>query len=72
MERTVLYANEGMVLTNGEVFGKVVFLADGESAETYTEITDAEYLQMVESGSFGNEATKTDYQAALAEFGVKL
>lgn len=72
MERTVLYANEGMVLTNGVAFGKVIFLAEGESAESYTEITEAESIQMVESGKIGNEATEADYQSALAEFGVKL
>lgn len=72
MERTVLHATEGMVLTNGVNFGKDIFLAEGESAEGYTEITEAEFLQMVESGNIGNEATEADYQAALAEFGVKL
>lgn len=72
MERTVLYASEGMILTNGVTFGKVIYLADGESAESYTEITEAEFLQMVENGKIGNEATEADYQSALAEFGVKV
>mgnify|MGYP003291518022 CR=1 FL=1 len=72
MERTVLYADEGMILTNGVSFGKTIFLAAGESPESYTEIEEAVFLQMAESGSLGNEATETDYQAALAEFGVKL
>lgn len=40
--RTVLYADEGMVLTNGETYGKQVFLAEGESHDNWREITDSE------------------------------
>ena len=41
--RKVLYADEGKVLTNGEVYGKIVYLADDEAESTYYEITEAEY-----------------------------
>lgn len=41
--RTVLYAEEGMVLTDGETYGKQIFLADGADPATYREITDEEY-----------------------------
>ncbi len=41
--RNVLYADDGMILTNGEVYGRVVYLAEGESADGYTEITEEEY-----------------------------
>ena len=41
--RTVIYADEGMVLTNGEVYGTTIFLADGENGGDYTEITKEEY-----------------------------
>lgn len=37
-----LTASEGMTLTNGEAFGKVVYLGKNDSAENWTEITDAE------------------------------
>lgn len=42
--RTVLYAENGMILTNGAVYGKQVFLAERETPDAYYEITDEEYL----------------------------
>ena len=41
-ERIVLYADEGMVLTDGEHYGKQIFLADGVSAGNYREIPESE------------------------------
>lgn len=41
--REVLYADEGMVLTDGAHYGKVIFVGEGKSAEDYHEITEAEY-----------------------------
>lgn len=46
-ERTVLYADEGMVLTNGEVYGKQIFLAETDTADNYHEITEEEYNKLV-------------------------
>lgn len=45
---TVLKADEGKTLTNGEAFGKVVYLGRNDSAENWYEITDeeAEMLQV--------------------------
>ena len=41
--RTVLIADEGMMLTNGETFAKSVELGDWDKVENYREITEAEY-----------------------------
>lgn len=41
--RTVLYADEGTVLTNGTDYGTVIWLADGVSADSYHAISVAEY-----------------------------
>jgi hypothetical protein len=48
---TVLKADEGMTLTNGEAFGKVVYLGRNDSADNWHEITDedAGKLQNTES-----------------------
>ena len=42
-ERKVIYADEGKILTNGEIYGKQIFLANGVSGEGFYEITEAEY-----------------------------
>ena len=38
-----LTANDGYVLTNGDVYGKEVYLGVYDSAGNWREITDAEY-----------------------------
>ena len=46
----VLKADEGMTLTNGEAFGKVVYLGIYDDKSNWKEITDieAEELQKIE------------------------
>ena len=48
-ERKVLYAEEGRVLTDGQTYGKVIFLADGENGYNFYEITDEEYENIMKS-----------------------
>lgn len=71
-----LTASEGMVFTNGEAYGKEIYLGANDSPDNWREITDAEHaaiLEAMKNGSFDpNRANEVDYQAALAEFGVKV
>ena len=57
MERIVLNAKNGMVMTNGEIYGKEIDLAEGVSADSFYEITEAEYAEAVKEhlDSFGEE-----------------
>ena len=41
--RTVIYADEGKVLTDGEIYGTQIFLAEGQSADNFHEISQQEY-----------------------------
>ena len=45
--RTSIKAHDGMVLTNGEIYGTEIFLADGLKAEDFHEITRAEYDALI-------------------------
>ena len=48
-KRTLIIADNGKVLTNGTVYGTEIFLADGESADSYREISREEYEAIEES-----------------------
>ena len=41
--RRVLTANDGMILTNGEVYGTKIYLAEGVDESAFYEITREEY-----------------------------
>ena len=47
MER-IIYASEGKIFTNGEVYGKQIHLAIGTDPNDYYEITEEEYNQILE------------------------
>ena len=47
--RTSIKAKEGYVLTNGEVYGVEIFLAEGVSADSFHEITREEYEAILEA-----------------------
>ena len=41
--RKIIYADEGKILTNGEIYGKQIFLAEGVDAASFHEIGVEEY-----------------------------
>jgi hypothetical protein len=47
MERKILTAHEGMILTNGEIYGTQIFLAEGVDASAFYEITREEYEKIM-------------------------
>ena len=67
MERIILKADVGMLLTNGQVTGHTVFLAQGEDPADYTQIPEAEFFE-----AFEDPASAADYEAALRGFGVNV
>lgn len=48
--RVKLTASEGMILTDGEIYGVEIFLAEGKSESDFYEISRAEYEAMSEEG----------------------
>ena len=52
---TVLKAEEGYTLTNGETFGKVVYLGINDSEDNWHEITDGEYEEILKSNEYGDD-----------------
>lgn len=58
MEKTTielikLTASEGMVLTNGEAYGKEIYLGCNDSPDNWSEITDAEYEEILQQQEEG-------------------
>ena len=47
--RTVIYADEGKILTNGNIYGKQIFLAEGVSEAEFYEISEVEYKVILEN-----------------------
>ena len=48
--REYIKAGEGKILTNGEVYGKKIYLAEGMDKRTFYEITKEAYEQKLEEG----------------------
>ena len=47
-ERKTLNASEGHIFTDGENYGRVVYLAQGDDGSKWYEITDEEYQRILE------------------------
>lgn len=45
--KIILYAEEGKVLTDSEIYGRTIYLAEGRSAENFYEITEEEYEEII-------------------------
>lgn len=72
MERQILIASDGMVLTNGETYGKEIYLAVGVSADAFYEITEAEYEELMQAEEEEDMAAENaDMKSALKVLGVE-
>lgn len=49
MNREILKASEGKILTNGIEYGKIIYLAIGADPSAYYEITEEEYNKIMEA-----------------------
>lgn len=72
MGKTII-ATDRHMLTDGQTYGSVIYLAEGMDAAAFYEITIEEYNAiMAEDEPSEDDATEADYQAALAEMGVRV
>ena len=46
--RTILYADEGKILTDGKIYGKQILLAEGVSDLSFYEITEEWYQKILD------------------------
>jgi hypothetical protein len=49
MERKIIYARDGYILTDGYIYGKEIILEEGKLADGFYEITEEEYSQILKS-----------------------
>ena len=48
MGRIKMIATDGMIYTNGDTYGREIFLGNGDSPDNWWEITEAEYNKITE------------------------
>ena len=51
--RIKLTANDGYILTNGEVYGKEIYLGVNDSPNNWHEITEEEYAEVLKAEGSG-------------------
>ncbi len=42
-----IYADKGKILTDGEIYGRAILLAEGKSETDFHEISEAEYEEII-------------------------
>lgn len=45
--RNIIEASEGMILTNGEIYGSKIYLAEGLNEKDFKEITKEEHSEIM-------------------------
>lgn len=55
--RIKLTANDGYILTNGEVYGKEIYLGVNDSPDNWHEITEEEYAEVLKAEEIKTEPT---------------
>ena len=61
-----IYAKDGKILTDGEIYGRVIKLAEGADESKLYQITEGEYNAILDSPEVKDE----DYREALKRLGV--
>ena len=51
MDGNIIEASKGMILTNGEIYGKKIYLADDVKADEFKEIAEEEYEKLLKEQS---------------------
>ena len=49
MNRLMVVATDGMILTNGETYGREIYLGNGDSPDNWHEISEAEYEKIMQA-----------------------
>lgn len=66
-----LTASDGMIFTNGEAYGKEIYLGVNDAPENWWEITQEAYEE-IQKQQESEMATEEDYQNALRDMGVQV
>ena len=65
MERRILKASEGMIFTDGEIYGKTIYLGENVDETSFFEIPESEIPNF-------EEAEVEDYMNAMSMLGVDI